>query len=185
MTLLFQSFCEIELVLLKMKAILFLVHILVIGGVQCTPCPRIQSVNITGGVTHINGSVIYDGMEYVSGTWYEEEEDGVLVLLGCPCIERICIHRCCPSGSMYINSSCAPSSASVINPFSPSVYQGRELTNIVAHEHFFYLYAKPCNDSYVVISGTNNEEVFIQEVSANFSLLYAKPLQYYIWLQHL
>ncbi|CAB3261606.1 unnamed protein product [Arctia plantaginis] len=153
-----------------MKAILFFVQILVIASVQCTPCPRIQSLNITGGVTYLNGSVIYDGVEYVSGTWYEVEEDGVLVLLGCPCIGRICIHRCCPSGSMYINSSCAPSTSSVINPFSPSVYQGRELTSIVAHEHFFYLYVKPCNDSYVVISGTNNEEVFIQENGTLFEV---------------
>lgn len=146
-------------------ALLIAIQILVVVSVNCTPCTRVQSLNITTGVKYENGSVIHDGLEFKSDAWYEVEEDGVVSILGCPCIGRICVHRCCGSGSMFYNTTCTESNASAINPFSPAVYKGRELTEIQAHEHFFYLYVRPCAESYLVDSGASSEELYLQEVS--------------------
>lgn len=148
-----------------MKTILLAVtQILVFGSIECTPCARVQSLDITKGVVFENSSVLYDGLEYIYGSWYEVEDNGTTVRLGCPCIGRICVHRCCSRGSAFFNSMCTETNSSAINPFSPPVYNGKQLSSLVAHEQFFYLYQRPCNDSYLVDSGVANEELYIQEV---------------------
>uniref|UniRef100_A0A2H1WE23 SFRICE_038003 n=1 Tax=Spodoptera frugiperda TaxID=7108 RepID=A0A2H1WE23_SPOFR len=138
--------------------------LLVLRGIEGTPCTRVRSVDITNGVKHPNSSVTYEGVEYKVGTWYELEENGTTLVLGCPCIGRICIHRCCSQGSAYYNWSCTETNSSAINPFSPPVYNGKVKSSVVAHEQFFYLYSRPCSDSYAVDSGTPGEELYIQEV---------------------
>lgn len=137
--------------------------LLVLRGIEGTPCTRVRSVDITNGVKHPNSSVTYEGVEYKVGTWYELEENGTTLVLGCPCIGRICIHRCCSQGSAYYNWSCTETNSSAINPFSPPVYNGKVKSSVVAHEQFFYLYSRPCSDSYAVDSGTPGEELYIQE----------------------
>nr|QZD25057.1 GPCR24 [Spodoptera exigua] len=147
-----------------MKLVLVAVSaLLVVGIIGGTPCTRVRSVDITDGVKHPNSSVIYEGVEYKDGTWYELEENGTTLVLGCPCIGRICIHRCCREGTAFFNGSCTETNSSAINPFSPPVYNGKVMSSVVAHEQFFYLYSRPCDDSYGVDSGAPGEELYIQE----------------------
>ncbi|CAH0585607.1 unnamed protein product [Chrysodeixis includens] len=146
-----------------MKTILLVVtQILILASVESTPCPKVQSVDITGGVLYDNRSVIYEDVEYKTGTWYESDENGTTVRWGCPCIGRICVHRCC-SRSEAIYNGCTFTNDSAINPFSPPVYNGKVLSGLAAHEHFFYMYQRPCSDSYLVDSGAAGEELYIQQ----------------------
>lgn len=134
-------------------------------SVSCNPCTREESLNITSGVRFENGSIIYDGVEYIKTSWYEEEmADGEVVTLGCPCIGRVCLWKCCGSGMMYLNRTCQDVDTSEVNPFSPTVYKEREPTNITGHEHFFYMYKLSC-DKYLVDSNTPGEEIYVQNVS--------------------
>lgn len=153
-----------------MKTILFAVtQLLVIVSIQCTPCTKVQSLDITDGVKHPNSSVIFEGVEYKDGTWYELEENGTTLVMGCPCIGRTCVHRCCKRGTAFFNGSCTETNSSAINPFSPPVYSGKVVTSVAAHEQFFYLYVRPCDDSYLVDSGVPGEELYIQEVTLFFN----------------
>lgn len=123
-------------------------------------------MNITSGVSFENGSIIYDGMEYIKTSWYEEEmADGEVVTFGCPCIGRVCLWKCCGPGMMYVNRTCRDVDTSEVNPFSPTVYKERERTNITGHDHFFYMYELSC-DKYLVDSNTPGEEIYLQKVSA-------------------
>ncbi|KAJ8731259.1 hypothetical protein PYW07_004423 [Mythimna separata] len=147
-----------------MKTLLLaVIQVLVLVSIQCTPCTKVQSVDITNGVKHPNSSVVFEGVEYKDGTWYELEENGTRLVLGCPCIGRQCLHRCCKRGSAFFNGSCSETNSSAINPFSPPVYNGRVASSVAAHERFFYLYQRPCDDSYLVDSGVAGEELFLQE----------------------
>lgn len=147
-----------------MKTILVVViQLVALVSIQCTPCVKEQSLDITNGAKHPNASVIFEGVEYKSGTWYELEENGTTLVMGCPCIGRKCVHRCCKPGSAFYNG-CTETDSSAINPFSPPLYNGKVASNMVAHEQFFYLYQRPCNDSYLVDSGSAGEELYMQEV---------------------
>ncbi|XP_075977992.1 G-protein coupled receptor Mth2-like isoform X2 [Anticarsia gemmatalis] len=144
--------------------------LVVLVSVEGTPCIRVQSLNITSGIKYENGSIVHGGIEYKRDTWYEVEEDGVLSLLGCPCIGRTCVHRCCSSGSAFFNTTCTATDLSAVNPFSPKVYRGREPSSLLAHEHFFYLDTRPCSDSYLVDSSARGEELYIQENGTLFEV---------------
>lgn len=134
------------------------------GQVNCNPCTEVESVNITLGEQYPNGSVIHEGFEYKSDTWYKvDDEDGMSTIYGCPCIGRICIWKCCGHQSAFINRSCEPTDLSSVNPFNPSVYKGKELLNVSANEHFFYINKFPCDDRYLVDSASGGEELFIQK----------------------
>ncbi|CAK1580414.1 unnamed protein product [Parnassius mnemosyne] len=162
-----------------MKKVLVITHILfVIYFCNCTPCNRIESLNITNGVTFPNGSIIYDGVEYKRETWYELEEDGTTVRLGCPCIERVCLWKCCNKGQAFFNKSCADTDDSTVNPFSPPVYKGRDPLNVTSHSHYFYMYSRLCEDRYLLDTNSPTEEIFIQE---NASLYYITSNNH-LWL---
>lgn len=152
-----------------MNKTLILIFVLVFVGVNCTPCTRVQSLNVTNGILYENGSIIYEDLEYKTGAWYEVEEDGVLSRLGCPCIGRLCVHKCCDRDSAYYNG-CTAVNTSDINPFSPPLYKGRELSSLLAHKIFFYLYTQPCTERYLVASGINNEELYLQENGTLFEV---------------
>lgn len=148
-----------------MKAVLITVtQLLVLMSIQCTPCTKEQSLDITNGVKHLNSSVIFEGVEYKDGTWYELTENGTTLVMGCPCIGRICVHRCCKRGTAFFNGSCTETNSTAINPFSPPVYNGKVLSSVVAHQQFFYLYVRPCDDSYLVDTSDPSAELYIQEV---------------------
>ena len=154
-----------------MKTVLLAVtQLVLLASIQCAPCTEVQSLDITNGVKYPNSSVIFEGVEYKDGTWYELEKNGTTLVMGCPCIGRKCVHRCCERGSAFYNG-CTETDNPAIHPFSPPVYNGRVVSSVVAHEQFFYLYERPCNDSYLVDSATAGEELYLQEVTLFICLL--------------
>ncbi|XP_072949346.1 G-protein coupled receptor Mth2-like [Epargyreus clarus] len=140
----------------------------------CTPCSRTESLNITSGVILPNGNVLYGGIEFSSDKWYEVEEDGVNVRFGCPCIGRICIWKCCNAREAFYNRSCTETDLPEVNPFSPAVYNGRNATNITAHQHFFYMHKLSC-EKYVVDSISPYEEIYIQENGTLYEIAATHP----------
>lgn len=154
--------------MIKMWKLLFLIYTSLVTICTCKPCTNVESLDISGGVLHDNGSVVYDGFEYTSSTWYEVEEDERVIRYGCPCINRVCVYKCCGLGEAFFNTTCRETDLAEVNPFSPSVYKGKELSNLLAHEHFFYMYRRPCNDRYLVDTASGVEELYIQEVSSYY-----------------
>ncbi|CAH2048682.1 unnamed protein product, partial [Iphiclides podalirius] len=139
--------------------LLFLVY-----SVSCSPCGRLESLNITGGVEFSNGSVIHGGLEYVSGAWYDLEEDGALIRLGCPCIGRVCLWKCCGEGEAFSNKTCAATDHAAANPFSPPIFRGKEPLDVAAHSSFFFMHSRLCDERYLVDTSSPTERIFIQQV---------------------
>lgn len=75
------------------------------------PCEFADSINITGGTTLPNGSVLFDGIKYSKknfDTFYSTLNRTKLIavnahLRGCPCNIKPCLRLCCPLGS-FVNS---------------------------------------------------------------------------------
>ncbi|KAM3965299.1 G-protein coupled receptor Mth2 [Aphomia sociella] len=149
----------------------FVFLLLIISCVICNPCSKVDSINITDGVLYVNGSVIHNGLEYKSETWYEVDA----VRWGCPCIGRMCIWKCCGPNKLYKNNECTESDLDVVNPFNPPVHKGREVLTINAHEHFFYMYSTLCVDKYLVDSGSDYEELFLQENGTLIEIVQDRP----------
>ncbi|CAH0715419.1 unnamed protein product, partial [Brenthis ino] len=136
---------------------------------NCSPCTKEHSLNITNGVQYENGSIIFDDIEYISSSWFQEEVDGVLTTFGCPCIGRVCLWKCCDLGMMYLNRTCTEVDNSEVNPFRPPVYKGREMSTLTANQHFFYMYRLSC-EKYLVDSNTPGEDIYIQENGTLFEV---------------
>ncbi|XP_055309688.1 G-protein coupled receptor Mth2-like [Sitodiplosis mosellana] len=67
-------------------------------------CDFVDSVNITGGIEHQNGKIIFDGIEYSEDQYAAIDyisEDGFnrISVRGCTCNIRPCVRLCCPHGS--------------------------------------------------------------------------------------
>lgn len=149
---------------------------------SCNPCSKEQSLNITDGVQYDNGSIIFDGLEYTSSSWFEEEINGMYTQFGCPCIGRVCLWKCCNTGMMYLNKTCSPADRTEVNPFNPPVFKGQEKSNVIANQHFFYMSGLAC-DKYLVDSNTPGEEIYLQEVSSML-FLYNKISKWRIYLSN-
>lgn len=144
-----------------MKSLLLLVQVLAVtqlGG--CSLCSSVESLDITEGWVHSNGSILLYGIEFITGTWYEVVESNQTTRYGCPCIGRACMFKCCPAGQEYLNSVCVDSNSS--DPFSPQLFKEQEPSALKAEDTFFYLHGRACDDSYLADSGV--EELYIQEV---------------------
>lgn len=76
------------------------------------PCEYGDSINITGGTTLPDGSVLFDGIQYSKenfGTFQSIVNQTKLFavnthLRGCPCNIKPCLRLCCPLGS-FVNTS--------------------------------------------------------------------------------
>lgn len=145
------------------KLFAFMTNVLIISFVRCEPCSRQQSVNVTSGDLQDGDSILHEGTVYKSEQWYEVVEDGIVSRLGCPCLDRVCIKKCCKQNYMYINNSCQAITHESLRFFSPNVYKGKDLLNITAHLHFFYLYELQCS-KYLIDPPIDLEELYIQEV---------------------
>lgn len=145
-----------------------LAFLLVINCVDCNPCPRVQSIDITSAEVFRNGSIVHNGIEYLKSVWYEVEENGEKLRFGCPCIGRVCLWKCCDVGEMYVDRNCSSSDSPEVNPFSPTVYMGTQPVNVVAKDHFFYMNNRVCDERYLVDTLVVNENLFIQEVRSFF-----------------
>lgn len=147
---------------------LVLAFLLIINCVDCNPCTRVESIDITTAEVFANGSIVHNGIEYSRSVWYEVEENGEKLRFGCPCIGRTCLWKCCNLGEMYVNRNCTSSDSPEVNPFSPSVYTGTETVNVEAKDHFFYMTNRVCDERYLVDTLVANEALFIQKVRSPF-----------------
>lgn len=147
-----------------MKAVFLAIFFFTSVNCQCSPK---ESLNITDGEAFQNGSVFHDGVEYIRSSWYEVEEEGVVSRMGCPCIGRVCLWKCCPEGQALNDfRECQDSdSLGVENPFNPPVYKGADRVNVTAHERFFYMTNRLCDERYMVDTAAPNEKLYVQEVS--------------------
>lgn len=152
--------------------ILVLAILLIINCVDCNPCSRVESIDITSGEVFANGSIVHNGIEYSKSVWYEVQENEEMLRFGCPCIGRTCLWKCCNLGEMVVNVNCTSSDMPEVNPFSPSIYMGRELVEVEAKDHFFYMTNRPCQLRYLVDTLVDDEELFIQEVRSFFRIVY-------------
>ncbi|GBP59410.1 hypothetical protein EVAR_47969_1 [Eumeta japonica] len=130
-------------------------------------CDRNNTVDITDGTVQADDSVSFQGVVYPNGTWFEVFENGRAVRLGCACTERGCIWKCCGLNEELLGRKCVPTA----RVFNPSVYRGREITPIVASEHFNYIYSIPCSQRYLVDTDMGNE-LYLQEVGWTWKLFY-------------
>ncbi|XP_041979059.1 G-protein coupled receptor Mth2-like [Aricia agestis] len=133
--------------------------------VLSNPCAEDQSVDVSSGERYSNGSIVHAGVEYTSGTWYQSENG----TLGCPCLVRICLWKCCGENQSYVNRSCQDTSSD--EPFNPPVYNGTELTEISAIHHFYYMHNIKC-DKYLVDSNSSAEDMYLQENGTLYEISY-------------
>ncbi|XP_059052162.1 G-protein coupled receptor Mth2-like [Achroia grisella] len=157
---------------MTMVGLTLLIVPLLVVSVVCNPCSERESIDITNGELLHNSSIIHNGIEYKIGTWYQPEES---IRLGCPCIGRICIWKCCGPSEMYQNKECAKSDLEVVNPFNPTVYKGRDPVQVDAHLHFFYMYNTLCDDKYLVDTNINYQELFLQENGTLVEVVQGRP----------
>ncbi|RVE50886.1 hypothetical protein evm_004453 [Chilo suppressalis] len=137
--------------------------LLLTAAVNCEPCDLKESLNITGGELLANGSVFHDGIVYGISAWFKSETDGVESWFGCPCIGRLCVWKCCPKGQAMYGRVCGDSDLGVVNPFSPTVFKGLEPSNVKAHERFFYMDNRLCDDRYLVNTSLPYNEIYLQQ----------------------
>lgn len=144
-----------------MKTLLLVVQVLAVtrlGG--CSPCTLVESLDITEGWVHPNGSILLYGIEFTTDNWYEVEETNQTTRYGCPCIGRICMFKCCPDGQEFHNKSCLGSNST--DAFSPQLFKEQEPSALKAEDSFFYMHGRVCEESYLAIDGV--EQLYIQEV---------------------
>lgn len=146
--------------------------LIIVHNVTCKPCTDVQRVDITGGIEFGNGSIIYKNVEYVLNTWYEEIVDGIVLRYGCPCIGYTCLWKCCGEGNAFFGRNCNETDDPSLHPFSPSLYKGKDPIELSADEHFFFMYAIPCSERYLLDSNSRNVEMYIQQVFI-FKVIYS------------
>lgn len=146
------------------SVLLFLSVLTVLKLVIGAPCSLIESLDISGGFVHENGSVFMNNVEFKRETWYELEVEGEMKRYGCPCIGRVCLWKCCGDRQAYLGRNCTDTDLGEVNPFSPPVFKGREPSAVLSQDTFFYMYGRPCEDLYVLDS-SSSDELYLQEVS--------------------
>ncbi|XP_045498416.1 G-protein coupled receptor Mth2-like [Colias croceus] len=150
--------------------------LLIVCTVKCDRlCSKDESLDISEGVKYENDSIIFNGIEYPKGKWYDFVEDGNTTTFGCPCIGRLCLWRCCDPGQAFLNRSCTDMNIPEINPFNPPVFKGTQPTNISALERFFYMHKISC-EKYLVPSNFMEEEIYIQENGTLYEVSMNNPL---------
>lgn len=145
--------------------LLVLINVLLVCSVSCHPCQRFESVDITSGVTFENGSIIHEGTEYTNASWYEIQENNETITLGCPCLFRSCMWKCCNRGQAFSGRNCTDVDLVALNPFSPPMFKDTEPLDMEAHQHFFYMYNNAlCIDRYLIDTSNDGENFYIQQV---------------------
>ncbi|KOB73813.1 Methuselah-like protein 10, partial [Operophtera brumata] len=157
-----------------MKPLLLVQILAVIRVGSCIPCSTLESLNITEGWLHPNNSIFQYGIEFKSGSWYEVKENDQTTRYGCPCIEKLCMFKCCPAGQLFYNSTCWESDS--MEPFSPPLFKEQEPSALKVDDTFYYLYGRACAQGYLADTGV--EELYIQEVSQHGALPLHPPKSY-------
>lgn len=117
---------------------------------EVLPCKFSDSINITAGEHHQNGSITFNGIEYSHDQYASIdyiEQNGRKIIepkydRGCPCMCKPCIRLCCPYGSFTKSTQgkiekCVPDEAA--KPISIEVHGKEGNTTVVPLDHFSHV----------------------------------------------
>ncbi|CAG9786836.1 unnamed protein product [Diatraea saccharalis] len=63
----------------------------------------------------------------------------------------------------YIGKECRDTDLGVVNPFSPPVFKGAAPINVTAHERFFYMHNRLCEERYIADTNFPSNELYLQQ----------------------
>uniref|UniRef100_A0A182I172 G-protein coupled receptors family 2 profile 2 domain-containing protein n=1 Tax=Anopheles arabiensis TaxID=7173 RepID=A0A182I172_ANOAR len=125
--------------------------VLRIGDVAAakTPCPLVESVDISNGVENADGSIELDGVRYGSNQYFRDANSTVR---GCVCLVRQCLHICCPMGSPE-GEPCPPVALNVNFSMTPDGTV-HDVRNLLDSPNYHLLYFNPeCSGSLLTLHG--------------------------------
>ncbi|XP_061496511.1 uncharacterized protein LOC1276880 [Anopheles gambiae] len=114
-----------------------------------TPCPLVQSVDISNGVENADGSIELDGVRYGSNQYFRDANSTVR---GCVCLVRQCLHICCPMGSPE-GEPCPPVALNVNFSMTPDGTV-HDVRNLLDSPNYHLLYFNPeCSGALLTLYG--------------------------------
>lgn len=158
---------------------LFLI-ILTASTINGQPCVNKLSVDLTGGQSFSDKSILKDGTTFPSEYVFNRNVSGEIRQFGCLCELRKCLRKCCPLDMVQFNTSCTDipeTDIAVIYGldlyFRNSFKRKLDVKKLGQHS---FLYGKPCPDMYI----ENARKWYIQEVS--IMQIYLNDIWYYCLL---
>lgn len=133
--------------------------------VNCQPCDDVMSVDLTGGETFSDRTIVKDGVTFPPKYVYEKNVSGEIKTFGCPCEIKKCIRKCCGLNSVLNlgNKTCVemPESDIIANGMLnlTYTYSFRRKLDVKSGEYNF-VYGRPCAGMYIEAF-----KWYIQEVS--------------------
>lgn len=114
-----------------------------------TPCPLVESVDISNGVENADGSIELDGVRYGSNQYFRDANSTVR---GCVCLVRQCLHICCPMGSPE-GEPCPPVALNVNFSMTPAGTV-HDVRNLLDSPNYHLLYFNPeCSGALLTLYG--------------------------------
>lgn len=114
-----------------------LIILVVVTRTLSQNCGKGEAVDISRG-THLLNEVIYhEGIRYEQNEYFKDENDKEM---GCICLKKQCISKCCPFGLGYSvkNKTCVP----VDDDFDPPVWDKYRLLDQKANDTFHFTFGK-------------------------------------------
>lgn len=143
------------------------------------PCDFLDSINVTAGATHNDGSIVFDGITFpadqIAKVDYilENGKEKVSVdrhIRGCLCtFNRTCLRLCCPHGSFTEyrkgNKTCRIHESA--KDLEDTILDENNQTKTVKlNEHFTYVDHRPCKEFYIAdeyqITHVNFHRIFLR-----------------------
>lgn len=128
----------------------------VVSTIKDLPCNFFDSINITEGNRHENGSFTFNGIEYTNGLYAEvdyivpiaenpgKKESVDPHFRGCLCNLTTCIRLCCPPGQVSDGDTCY--SNDLAKNIESMIYNGNNLSGVLLDKHFGYVHDKFCTN---------------------------------------
>lgn len=126
------------------------------------PCEYLDSLNITDGIRHTDGSIEFNGMIFTQDQYARIDyvlENGMThkivqpYVRGCVCRMKTCVRLCCPYGSFYdyVNRTCHPHDSERVRRLKTDVLDEHKQTkSIILDHHFAYVNDRSCHQRYLV-----------------------------------
>lgn len=124
------------------------------------PCDFLNSMNISGGVTLTNGTVVYNDLEFPVGQYvrinytFDSVMERVTVapyMRGCICNREPCIRLCCPFGSVQVKSrQCEENDAAKSIEVFAEKFHNKSTTNIEPIRNFTFIQDYPCKRLHLI-----------------------------------
>lgn len=143
------------------------------------PCNYYDSINITAGVKHSNGSITLNGFEFTYGQYFKfdyilngaERTAVAEYIRGCPCINKPCVRLCCPLGSVMDaedNLNCHADQAA--NNLKIDITDDLNRTRTVNLNENFGLLEPKCEDYYYADVYQINKVILLKNILYNYLL---------------